>query len=79
MSTRHRIAVITLLSSSLAGASPAPQPPPPPRPVEQTAHAVLAPFVDPALVRAIKHRRVSALTDNDGYPLVGNMHGKRAK
>ena len=78
MSTRHRIAVITLLSSSLASASPAPQPPPP-RPVEQSARAALAPFIDPALVRATKHRRVSALTDNDGYPLVGNMHGKRAK
>ena len=74
MSTRHRIVAITLLSSSIAAASPAA----PPRPVAKTVHAELARFIDRAAVRASEHRRVKALTDDDGYPLVGNMHGKRA-
>jgi hypothetical protein len=76
MSTRHRIVAITLLSSSIAAASPAS----PPRPPTKTAHAELAPFIDRAAVRAAvrtsEHRRMHALTDDDGYPLVGNMHGK---
>jgi hypothetical protein len=79
MSTCHRIAVITLLSSSIAAASPAAAPP---RPAAKTVHGVLARFIDQALVhkvvRANEHRRVRAVTDDDGYPLVGNMHGKRA-
>jgi hypothetical protein len=73
MSLRHRIATITLLSSSIAAAGPAS----PPRAAAKTAHAVLAPFIDAAAVRASKHHRASALTDDDGYPLVGNMHGKQ--
>ena len=67
MSNRHCIVAITLLSSSLAAASPAPKP----RPVAKTVHAELARFIDRVAVRA------HALTDADGYPLVGNMHGKR--
>jgi hypothetical protein len=67
MSTRHRIVAVTLLSSSLAAASPASQP----RPVAKSVHAELARFIDRVAVRA------HALTDDEGYPLVGNMHGKR--
>lgn len=79
MARTHQLLTVLLLSSSPAGASPtAPRTPP------DDAHAPKALIeLRGALIGAGRDRaqasagRFRALCDADGYPLVGNMVGKR--
>lgn len=79
MARTHQLLTVLLLSSSPAGAWPsAPHPPP------DDAHAPPALLeLRTDLIRAGHDKaqadlaRFRALCDKDGYPLVGNMVGKR--
>jgi hypothetical protein len=79
MARTHQLLTVLLLSSSPAGASPsAPHTPPDdahaPRPLLELRTDLIRAGHDKAQADVARFR---ALCDKDGYPLVGNMVGKR--
>jgi len=78
MARTHQLLTVLLLSSSPAGASPAAHTPPDdahaPKPLIELRGQLISSGRDKAQTSVTRFR---ALCDADGYPLVGNMVGKR--